>query len=103
MYYIKSGAKAVIPGAHTGEFSLNNSEIFEGWLGIVKDMTAAHGEDMILMAAIGGDTALRQAELAAKHKYDIVMVAPTAFRGLDHDGVVDLMNDHCLYHPDVRF
>ena len=103
LYYIKSGAKAVIPGAHTGEFSLNNIEIFENWLVVVKEMTAAYGEDMILMAAIGGDKALQQAELAAKHGYDIVMVAPTAFRGLDHDGVVDLMHDLASIIPTFAF
>ncbi|MBS0000639.1 MAG: hypothetical protein KFF73_16785, partial [Cyclobacteriaceae bacterium] len=32
LYYIRAGAAAVIPGAHTGEFSLGDLDIFRNWL-----------------------------------------------------------------------
>ena len=103
LYYIKSGAKAVIPGAHTGEFSLNNIKVFERWLLWVKEMTAEYGKDMMLMAAIGGKDALKQAELAAQYEYDIVLVAPTAFAGKDHDGVMTLLEDISSIIPTFAF
>ena len=87
LYYIKAGAKAVIPGAHTGEFALNDLQVYADWLRLVKEMTISYGKGMLLMAAIGGDDALKQAELSAKLGYDIVMVAPTAFQGKKEAGV----------------
>jgi len=93
LYYIHSGARAVIPAAHTGEFALNDPDIFEHWLIIVKEMTQTYGNDMLLMAAIGGKDVHKQAETAARHEYDIAMVAPTAFMGLDFKGVVSMVND----------
>jgi hypothetical protein len=93
LYYIRSGAKAVIPGAHTGEFALNNLEILANWIKWVKEMTIAYGNDMILMAAVGGTEALKQAEIAAKYGFDIVMVAPTAFLDKNPEEVIELMND----------
>jgi len=93
LYYIKSGAAAVVPGAHTGEFALNNLEIYENWLKTVREMTLEYGADMLLMAAIGGKDALKQAELAARENFDIVMIAPTAFAGKDIEGVVDMYKE----------
>ncbi len=93
LYYIRSGARAVIPGAHTGEFALHDIQVFSNWLELVKDMTCNYGKEMLLMAAIGGKESLKQAEIAAKLGYDIAMVAPTAFAGKDANGVIELLRD----------
>lgn len=103
LYYIKSGAKAVIPGAHTGEFALNDIDVFTYWLILVKEMTQSYGENMLLMAAIGGKDALKQAQLAAKFEYDIVMVAPTAFAGKDEQGVIELLTEIASIIPTFGF
>lgn len=103
LYYIKSGARAVIPGAHTGEFALNDPEILEHWMIWVKEMTKAYGKDMILMAAIGGTDAMKQAEIAARHEYDIVMVAPTAFSGKNPEEVIDLFKNISSIIPTFGF
>lgn len=103
LYYIKSAAKAVIPGAHTGEFALNDLNIFSTWLEIVKEMIQSYGKEMILMAAIGGKDVMKQAELAAKFDYDIVMVAPTAFAGKKPKGVIDLISTIASIIPTFGF
>jgi hypothetical protein len=103
LYYIKAGTKAVIPGAHTGEFALNDLNIFDGWLNIVKEMTTNYGKNMLLMAAVGGRDALKQAKLAAQYGYDIAMVAPTAFSTLDDDGVIDLFSQIAAIIPTFGF
>ena len=103
LYYITSGAQAVIPGAHTGEFALNDLDIFINWLDIVKEMTAAYGSDMILMAAIGGKEVLKQAEISARKNYDIVMVAPTAFQGRNEHGIIGLLKEIASIIPTFGF
>ena len=80
LYYIRAGARTIVPGAHTGEFSGGDITIYSYWLGLIKEMVTQYGgEEMFLMSAISGTGCMRQAELAAKHGYDIVMLAPTAF------------------------
>lgn len=80
LYYIRAGARAIVPGAHTGEFSGGDLAIYTWWLGLIKEMVTAYGDGaMVLMAAVSGKHYMRQAELAAQHGYDIVMLAPTAF------------------------
>ena len=103
LYYIKSGATAVIPGAHTGEFALNDIEIFTRWLTIVKEITGSYGENMLLMAAVGGKDALKQADLAAQQGYDIVMVAPTAFAGKDLGEVINMYEEISSIIPTFGF
>lgn len=103
LYYIKSGAKAVIPGAHTGEFALNDLGVFTHWLEIIKEMTFEYGKEMILMAAIGGKDVMKQAEIAAKSGYDIAMVAPTAFTGKSPDLVIELLSDIASIIPTYGF
>ena len=103
LYYILSGAKAVIPGAHTGEFALNDLKIYDSWLRIVKEMTMSYGKDMILMAAIGGKDALTQAKKAAQYGYDIVMIAPTAFSDLDDKGTIHLFSQIASIIPTFGF
>ena len=93
LYYIRSGARTVIPGAHTGEFAGGDLRLYERWLGLVREVTVEHGREMFLMAAVGGTDALRQAELAAREEFDLVMVAPTAFARMDDDAVVEVMED----------
>lgn len=103
LYYIKSGAKAVIPGAHTGEFALNDLGIFSDWLELVKDMTFSYGKNMLLMAAIGGKDVLKQAEISAKNEYDIVMVAPTAYQEKNENEVIVLLSDIASIIPTYGF
>jgi hypothetical protein len=94
LYYIRAGARAIIPGAHTGEFSGGDLEIYRYWLELIKEMIAQYGrKGMFLMSAISGKSYMKQAELAAKHGYDIVMLAPTAFTKKSDDEVVQIFND----------
>ena len=94
LYYIRAGARAIVPGAHTGEFSGGDLEIYRYWLGLIKEMVAQYGgKEMFLMSAISGKNYMRQAELAAKCGYDIVMLAPTAFTGKSDSEVVQIFRD----------
>ncbi len=103
LYYIRSGAKAVIPGAHTGEFALNDLDLLDRWMLWIKEMTGQYGEGMVLMAMVGGNDAIKQAELAAKHGYDAVMIAPTAFSGSTTEGVVELFKSISSIIPAFAF
>ncbi len=103
LYYIKAGARAVIPGAHTGEFALNDLEVYKHWLIWTREMSETYGENMLTMAAVGGAKALQQAELAAKNSYDIVLVAPTAFTGKNHQGVIALVEEIASVIPTFGF
>ena len=103
LYYIRSGAKAVIPGAHTGEFALNDNSLLNRWLGLIKEMTWQFGKDMVLMAMVGGDQAIEQAKLAADHNYDAVMIAPTAFSGRTTDEVIELFQEVSQIIPTLAF
>src|SRR5512135_797633 len=67
LYYIRAGARVIVPGAHTGEFSGGDLEIYRYWLPLIKEMVAQYGgKDMFLMSAISGKDYMIQAELAAK-------------------------------------
>ena len=90
LYYIRSGAKAVIPGAHTGEFGLNDLELLDRWMLWTKEMTLQYGTDMVLLAMVGGDQVLSQVDLAIKHGYHACMLAPTAFSGQGIDDIIKL-------------
>jgi len=104
LYYIRSGATTIIPGAHTGEFAGGNLDIFERWLRLVAEMVRAYpAPEMFLMAAVGGPDARRQAEAAAREGYDIVMVAPTAFAGKTDKGVVETLTDIASIIPTFGF
>lgn len=103
LYYIRAGAKAVIPGAHTGEFALNDLGIYEQWLKLVKEMTTQYGQNMLLMAAIGGEHALKQAAIAAQLDYDIVMIAPTAFAGKSPAQVITVFSEIAAIIPTFAF
>ncbi len=104
LYYVRSGAKAVIPGAHTGEFAGGDLELYRRWLEIVAETVRQHGgRDVFLMAAVGGEQARAQAEAAARNGYDIVMVAPTAFAGADDRGVVGILEDVASVIPVFGF
>jgi len=103
LYYIKSGAAAVIPGAHTGEFALNDLEIYRNWLEWVKEMTDNSGENMILMAAVGGKNFMKQTEIAAGYDYDLVMIAPTAFAGKNENDVIRTVKEIAQMIPTFGF
>jgi|GEM_PF-1966035 len=89
MYYIKSGARAVVPGAHTGEFSgygllseKKHYSLYEYWLKAVKAMTLIHGKNMLLISMVHN---IRHAELSAKNGYELVVVSPKCFKGFEHN------------------
>jgi len=103
LYYIKSGATSVVPGAHTGEFALNNLDIYRNWLGWIHEMTAEYGEKMIMIAAVGGENFMKQVELAAGYGYDLVMIAPTAFAGKKEDEVIDTVKEIAGIIPTFGF
>ena len=103
LYYIRSGARAVIPGAHTGEFALNDLSLLDRWMGWIKEMTSHYGEYMVLFSMIGGKEVMKQAELAVKHNFDAVMIAPTAFGGQSEDGVIRLFEEIASAIPTFAF
>ena len=103
-YYLRSGAATVIVAAHTGEFANGDLDLYGRWLGWVADVTGKYaGEKHFLMAAVSGPDALRQAELAARHDFDIVMVSPTAFTERDDDGVMALYQEIASIIPTFGF
>jgi hypothetical protein len=104
LYYIRAGARTIVPGAHTGEFSGGNLEIYAYWLGLIKEMVAQYGSDeMFLMSAVSGKEYMKQAELAAKQGYDIVMLAPTAFTRKSDAEVVRTFKDVASVIPVFGF
>ncbi|MFO7957791.1 MAG: hypothetical protein R6X33_11915 [Candidatus Brocadiia bacterium] len=103
LYYIRSGARTVIPAAHTGEFAGGDLDLYERWLALVAETVEQSGENMFLMAAVGGPDARRQAELAAEHSYDVAMVAPTAFGDADDAAAVQLFRDIASVIPAFAF
>ena len=104
LYYLRSGARAVIPGAHTGEFAGGDLALYDRWLALVAEVTrGCGGPGAFLMAAVGGPQFRAQAELAARHGYDVVMVAPTAFAGLSDEGVCAAFRDIASVIPTFGF
>jgi hypothetical protein len=104
LYYIRAGARAIVPGAHTGEFSGGDLGIYWYWLGLIKEMVVQYGgKEMFLMSAISGKNYMRQAELAAKCGYDIVMLAPTAFTKKNDGEVVQIFKDVASVIPVFGF
>ena len=104
LYYLRGGARAVIPGAHTGEFAGGDLALYDRWLGLVAEVTRGFGGDgVFLMAAAGGPQARAQAEAAARHGYDVVMVAPTAFAGLPDEAVRAAYRDIASVIPTFGF
>ncbi|KPK62358.1 MAG: hypothetical protein AMK73_06210 [Planctomycetes bacterium SM23_32] len=104
LYYFRAGARTVVPGAHTGEFAGGDLDLYDRWLRLVAEVTATYGgPDVFLMSAVGGRQVMNQAEAAARHGFDVAMVAPTAFSGLDDDGVVALFRDVASVIPTFGF
>ena len=104
LYYIRAGARAVVPGAHTGEFSGGDLEIYRNWLHLIKEMVQQYGsKEMFLMSAVSGPHYMQQAELAAASGYDIVMLAPTAFTNCSDDEVVQIFRDVASVIPVFGF
>ncbi|MFP4026740.1 MAG: hypothetical protein ACLFWL_03010 [Candidatus Brocadiia bacterium] len=104
LYYIRSGARTVIPGAHTGEFAGNDLDLFRSWLKIVRETIEEFAdEDMFLMAAVGGSNVMNWAEVAADEYYDLVMVAPTAFTGKSSSEIVKMFQQIASIIPTFAF
>ena len=104
LYYIRAGARAIVPGAHTGEFSGGDIAIYAYWLDLIRDMVAQYGGgEMFLMSAVSGSKYMKQAELAAKSGYDIVMLAPTAFTKKSDAEVVQIFKDVASVIPVFGF
>ena len=95
---------AIVPGAHTGEFSGGDLEIYRYWLGLIKEMVMQYGgDDVFLMSAVSGKDYMKQAELSAKHGYEIVMLAPTAFTKKSDGEVVQAFRDVASVIPVFGF
>jgi hypothetical protein len=104
LYYIKAGARVIVPGAHTGEFSAGDLEIYRYWLELIKEIVAHYGsEEMFLMSAVSGKNYMKQAELAARCGYDIVMLAPTAFTRKSDNEVIRIFKDVASVIPVFGF
>ena len=112
LYNIKSGASAVIPGAHTGQFARNDLSLYNDWLQLVKETTEKYdmAERMFLMAAAGGNNehAIKMAETAKANGYHLLMVAPTAFKRpdgtqLSEEGAMELMQQIAVIIPVYGF
>lgn len=104
LYYIRAGARAIVPGAHTGEFSGGDLGIYEYWLGLIREMVTQYGgNDMVLMSAVSGKQFMKQAELSAKQGFDIVMLAPTAFTKKSDAEVVKVFKDVASVIPVFGF
>lgn len=87
LYYIRSGARCVVPGAHTGEFAgydvlppAEHYALYGMWLDLVRDMTKAGGTSMFLLAMAHD---LKHVEMCAVRGYDAVVVSPKCFRGME--------------------
>ncbi len=104
LYYIRAGARTIVPGAHTGEFSGGDIGIYTYWLRLIKEMVQEYGsKDMFLMSAVSGPHYMQQAEAAAANGYDIVMLAPTAFTDRSDDEVVRIFRDVASIIPVFGF
>ena len=104
LYYIKAGARTIVPGAHTGEFSGGDLEIYAYWLQLIKEMVRQYGgNEIFLMSAISGKHFMKQAELSAKAGYDLVMLAPTAFTRKSDAEVVRIFKDVASVIPVFGF
>ena len=104
LYYMRAGARTIVPGAHTGEFSGGDIGIYAYWLALIREMVAQYGgKDMLLMSAISGKNYMKQAELSARHGYDIVMLAPTAFTRKTDAEVVRIFKDVASVIPVFGF
>lgn len=89
LYYIKSGARCVVPCAHTGEFggygilpSREHYGLYERWLDMVKTMSTTYGKRMLLMSMVHD---LKHVELSAKHGFHAVVISPKCFKGMEAD------------------
>lgn len=87
LYYIKSGARCVVPCAHTGEFggygrlsAREHYALYDRWLAMVKAMSRQYGQRMLLMSMVHD---MKHVELSAKHGYDAVTVSPKCFKGME--------------------
>ncbi len=87
LYYIRAGAKAVVPGAHTGEFAgkdflpeKKHLELYRQWLRLTKELTLFFGgPGMLLMCMVHG---IKHAQIAAEEGYDIAVISPRPFNGM---------------------
>ena len=86
LYYIRAGATVIVPGAHTGEFSGGDLEIYRYWLTLIKEMVAQDGQFIIashspILMAFSG---------AAIYNFDQGQIQPARFEDLEY---VRLMRD----------
>lgn len=93
-YYIEAGAGGLAVGVHTTQFAIH--EPSRGLLSPVLELaatTAAEYSDRspILVAGVSGPThqAVAEAELAATHGYNMVLLAPYGANELSEDELLD--------------
>src|SRR3989338_3131 len=82
IYWLESGASTVIPGAHTGQFALGDIQLYKQWLDLTRKVMeeSSQKDRLFYMAAVSGENAMNMAKAAAEKGYDLVMVAPSAFK-----------------------
>ncbi len=89
-YYARAGASVIVIGAHTGQFCREDTGLYRVWLQLVNETIASRvaGGRMFRMATVGGPRAMKMAKIAREENQDLVMVAPTAFRGLSEKAAI---------------
>lgn len=94
-YYIASGAGGVAVGVHTTQFEIRDPEInlFEKVLQIAAEEVdhAGLSRPFLKVAGVCGPTsqAVKEAELAVKHGYDLGLVSMAALSEYSEDEVID--------------
>jgi dihydrodipicolinate synthase/N-acetylneuraminate lyase len=109
-YYIDSGAAAVVPGTHTGQFARGSLELYAQWLELVARVQARHGDSarMFRMAAVGGPRGFEMLRLAKEAGFEVVMIAPTALvdsrgQALDEKDSLALLREMASVTPVYGF
>jgi dihydrodipicolinate synthase/N-acetylneuraminate lyase len=89
-YYAAVGAGGIAVGVHTTQFAIREPSIglYEPVLALAADTLA--GRDMILIAGVCGRTqqAVREAETARKHGYQIALLSLAAYRDASDEEVL---------------
>jgi hypothetical protein len=109
-YYLEAGASTVVPGTHTGQFARGDIDLYRRWLDLNAEVLDEWGDKSrtFRMAAVGGTVAFDMLRAAADARYDIVMVAPTAFvtaegRPLSEQDTIKLLEEMAGVAPIYGF
>ncbi|MDX2152183.1 MAG: dihydrodipicolinate synthase family protein [Bryobacteraceae bacterium] len=102
-YYLDAGAGGVAVGVHTTQFVIREAGLLEPVLVLAAE--EARGRDVALVAGVCGERrqALAEAELAARLKYDAVLLSLGALRDATLDRLVDHVRAVAEVMPVVGF